>query len=454
MHPKAILASLYVLLVASMGFSAEKIEQIRRRRIMRKANMPVLYSFYVSNVMQDDIFKTFRKNIKAYTRGESSLLKSTFIDPSRLLRASTSDPKEALAIEIAEDRLIFSFVRLNSLEKRSGKWIPTFIQYVKKFEPLDEGRELDTYDWEEWVARVIEETLPLKNSEKPLPCALTVYMPIRQTALNKAKISFVPANWPFKTSDALLKTDIVKALDSTFKKYRLNIAINCILENSVATFAAGLITKKDINQMGIVLGSGINCSFITLGEDGSLAFVNSNWAKIIVSSEFITDDDRDVVDELIRNETPYSILDVLTAGEHYVEIIKAALLNMRYFRNRRKIKRAVKCLDYEDLAEIYTEDTSKLIGWEKIVQGVIFRFKSRASKIQAAMILAFAQRNGLNFLRIILNGSVYEDRNDRAMLLYEINAIAKRKRYNLEVKIVYKRSSNLVGAAFVASCYD
>ncbi|KAI5149421.1 hexokinase [Enteropsectra breve] len=392
------------------------------------------------NELDTQLFDTYTRNLTDYSMGKENIFYDTHIDFKKLKNLEAKGQQKILVIDVGGTSFKYSFVALDR-----SRVTHVSDDHLMAYKPFSLDRPLSSYTWHEWVAEAIKRSL-LVNENENVVAALTFSYCMNQSAINRATINTISKNWPFMITDSLFSEDIISVLEESFKAKGLNIEVKCIINDSVATYAASCIKDKSGRGMGIILGTGTNACFVTKGKSGTDVLVNSEWAKTEVPEGYFTKADNDIIENLKKANKTYQPLEVLTAGYRYVEIINRQI-------HRRNIERKP-CYTLQELKAIYeTPKNECLSPKDKEVLGLILEYKTRASRILAAMVVAFAKYNGIKKLHLTLNGSIYENPNDIKLLQEEIRGMALRQKHKLESHCDYEKNASLYGAAYIAACY-
>ncbi|KAG5859062.1 hexokinase [Encephalitozoon hellem] len=307
----------------------------------------------------------------------------------------------------------------------------------------------DRMTWNEWVAEKICEFYGQESPERSIDACLTFSYPLTQTSINNATIERVTKNFCFKVDENTFKVNVVEALNSSLKNRNINVHVNCVVNDSTATYMAGMLRGYD-NIIGIVLGTGTNSSFCVKKESGEDVLYNSEWGSTNVPRSALTEADLAVIADLEMKKASYNIVDVLAGGCKLSEIILNRLKNLHpemyeeYAGRKEYLCSMIRSAISRSSKDIFEEDF-KLY---KTLVSMVDHFNTRGVKILGSMISAIIDScmGNMGHVTLILNGTAFSNMKFRNAFEIEVQCMYP----SIGINFVFLGNASLEGSAFVS----
>lgn len=309
---------------------------------------------------------------------------------------------------------------------------------VKNFEYPIESKNEQIF-WYDWVSDKFVEYM-LNNDIKTDLSSLIFSYPIKYKG-GKSMPMALAKHWCFEFEETL-KSDLKETLNHAIKNKLFDnltsldstvdstgLLVNCVLNDSVATFLSSKVILDDI-AIGIILGTGTNGSFIIKCEDKEYVY-NAEWGSFVPKSLALTDEETDFINSLQKK---YNLMDILIGNGYKCglinQIIKTRSLNL--------IEIEGDCVKH--ILQKDDDDEHKII-----LQKLIYRSRQLMSMLVCGSINVIKA----NKICILLNGSGYSDDCERQALLKMIQNYAKEIcGLDVEIKIHYEEGLTFIGAAY------
>lgn len=323
---------------------------------------------------------------------------------------------------------------------------PCFYKYPDVSKIPNENRMA----WNEWVAEKIAEFYGQEPPESSIDGCLTLSYPLLQTSINHARIERVTKNFCFKVDETMLGMNVVEALNSSLRDRNINVHVNCVVNDSTATYMAGVLRGYD-NIIGIVLGTGTNSSFCVKKKGSEeVVLYNSEWGSTNVPRSILTEADLAVITDLEARNISYNIIDILAGGCKLNDIILNRLKNLhpevyeKYAREEETLRSMIHSAITEPSKSIFEED----IQLHRILVSMINHFNARGTKILGALSSAIIDScmEDVEKATLILNGTAFSNRKLRDALETEV----KNAHPSMDINLVFLGNASLEGSAFVS----
>ncbi|AFN84124.1 hexokinase [Encephalitozoon romaleae SJ-2008] len=327
---------------------------------------------------------------------------------------------------------------------------PSFYKYPDTSKIPNENR----ITWNEWVAEKIAEFYGQEPPKSGIDGCLTLSYPLLQTSINHATIERVTKNFCFKVDESTFGVNVVEALNSSLRDRNVNVHVNCVVNDSTATYMAGVLRGYN-NIIGIVLGTGTNSSFCVKKKGSEeMVLYNSEWGSTNVPRSILTEADLAVITDLETRNISYNIIDVLAGGCKLNDIIFNRLKNLhpevyeKYAGEEEVLRSMIHSAITEPSKSIFGED----IQLHRILISMINHFNTRGIKILGALSSAIIDScmKDVQEVTLILNGMAFSNRKLREALEVEM----KNAHPNIDVNLVFFGNASLEGSAFVSSMYS
>lgn len=313
-----------------------------------------------------------------------------------------------------------------------------------------QGVDHSKVNWYDWVAEQVQKHF--ENTEIGTEhAALTFSYPIDQISLSSAKITSVCKQWIFSRSDRLFRRDIVKKLNRALMCRGLKFRVNCVLNDAVSTYIAGLFYDKTRTQISMILGTGTNGSFeIRFKDQSGTRLINAEWARTAVNGDILTGADKRVLGQLDETGLSYQTFEVITAGYKFADIVKEQL--RMHFSHDQAILSQIQKIELQDLVGNSKRGrfTAEL---RACMKQAVLSYKRRASKLLAAILLAISDHVSVeqsDEIIVTMNGSVLKNTIDQKLLDEELMALTSLLGRSYSFTLVYRESASLVGAAMTS----
>lgn len=424
-------------------------------------------SEYFPTISNSDQAKIYAKYISLIENQENSehlteLWDSTIdIQKAKDFRNKTEegDSQSVVVIDLGGSSLKLSFIKWRCGNKKDKKGEFNIVKNRRlNFSIENETDTLNSYPWYDWVAKKVG--IFLKDLKREFPdikisksASLSFSFKIKQTGLSSAEFVDFHKHWWFSPA-GLNSKDIVEDINKSLIRQNINLEINCVVNDVIATFMSGIAFNME-NFMSIIVGTGTNAGYMIKRNDKPM-LVNSEWACFNIDGLFAVDEcSRQAVAQMETGKE-HLLLEVLTAGMKMDEIIRERIRLLKTFSNE-----DINSLDakhiytiYEKLSKIDLSRRNVVTPFELTVFRVFKDFKTRAYRILAPMILAAMK--DLNTFSIITNGTIIGMPYDTHILTYELkNAVQQiipaQKHLNM---IYFEENASLIGAAFTSIVFS
>lgn len=397
--------------------------------------------FPVDCASQKTIYDDYLRTIKDVQRGVGDLFYPSLIDMKRVRAFRTKKTHLLAVLDVGGTSFKMAVVKISPNPKLDGVERKTMhkMEIVRatkeEYVSTKEGKPMKAYKWHEWVAEIAAKYFRGYEDEIEFT-ALTFSYPIVQESLQKARVKSVCKSWAFQDIEGSMDDDIVEVLNASLKVENSKLRVSCILNDSIATYMAGVAADSLSAQISMIIGTGTNGAFEILMH-GDLELMNTEWAKTELPPSLLTDADKRVVDAL--KKTPYQLLEVLIAGYKFVDIVRERLLILSADEER------AKALDLDCIIGILGK--KELDPFEDEVKDVAMAYKRRMGRILAPILLAIAETIGAREIVLTMNGSVCENLLDRLIIQGELDMLSKNLRLDHSFTRLYLADGSLVGAA-------
>lgn len=370
-------------------------------------------------------------------------------------RTKPGDEASALVIDLGGSSLKLSFLKWRCSEPDAK---PTFeIIMNKRLDFAAENRKdpLNQYSWNDWVSRKVGWFLDEIHKHAPTTlvprtAALSFSFKIKQTALSSAEFVDCHKHWWFSRR-GLRSKDIVSDLNASLRDANVDLSVNCVMNDVIATFMSGVALNMK-NFMGLIIGTGTNAGYV-INKNGRSVLVNSEWAGFGIDKLVEIDEcsKKFTADE--ETGGSYYLLEILTAGMRMAEIIQERMRELKTF-DETEISALTNMRIYEIFNKVSEDGRSGEISeFERTVCAVFKDFKRRAYMLLAPMILAIMKDH--NEFSLITNGTIagmeYDTQILREELLKAIETLLPSPKVLLGIS--YEANGSLVGAAFTSIAF-
>lgn len=422
----------------------------------------------ISDCFQVDIFNTFDDVITSEKRKLVHFHDSLIdINVLKKFNENISGPQthEVFAIDLGGSSLKITTVRITySGEKNQSPHFEALNRMTFTYESDPELKEGSQIKWYEWTVEKILHYLEVTGMSNCLntihTAAFTFSYTLKQYALDSATV--VGCNKTFYFSkENFMGSNVIKDLNDELKRRKVNIVINCILNDVVATYAAGVAEARE-NPIALIVGTGTNAGF-SLETSTGLKIINSEMAQFNLNKDCL---DKATLEILNTSTDKFYPLEVTVAGLKFVEKVKIAvkaLLDQEENPNPNFNVNLIDhdfidfCLKYDDQkAVIPFLDGSKRVssaGLEKLIGDVVYAIKVRAYRILTPIIIS---ASSVKSFTLIVNGSVICNDFDISILKSELISFLKIMGYDTSTKfeIIKNNDASLFGSAYVSLVYS
>lgn len=400
-----------------------------------------------------EIKKTFLERIsKARESGSDGDFLNTHIDVGRMGRIGVG-PHSMLVIDVGGTYLKISEVAtgLDPDSPRSSEdaqCTPSLYRYPD----MSEIPNMDRMRWNDWVADKVVEFYDGCLPESKVNASLTFSYPLIQTSVNNAVMERASKNFCFRVEEDMLDIDIVDALNSSLRTRGVDVCINCVVNDSAATYMAG-IARGYTNVIGVVVGTGSNASFCVRKDDGREVLYNSEWGSTRIPESMLTDADLAVLAGLQRKGIYYGIVDVIVGGYKLRDIVLNRLRSFHpeihgRYTDRGEVLRSAADSAIYDSGNGFQEDPELY----RILKLMVHDFRLRGMKILASMISAVIESSMWDgsHVTLILNGTAFSDPDLQGVLELEL----RKMHPGTKVKAKFLKNASLEGARVVSLMYS
>ncbi|KAI4291257.1 hexokinase [Pancytospora philotis] len=405
-------------------------------------------AFCISAEAQRQIYEEYRRRIREVASGVRCDFLRSLVDMGAVRQFRSDEHRHVVPVVDVGG----SFLKVSVVEiaKRDGAYRTSVASREIEYKPFN-GRALSEYNWDEWVAEVIardasvQELFKAAHSEgsRMEYAALTFSYALNQTALNRATIKEVHKQWRFRKNADLGQKDIVESFNAQLAKQKLGFEVNCVLNDAVATYMAGVLNNRDDRQIGMIVGTGTNGAFeMALG--GKMELMNNEWAQAFVPMDILTPADEAVLAQLHRSNQTYQLLEVLAAGYKFVDITKAHMESIACDSCERKE------ITLNSILHTLSMSEAELDSFDRALHTAALGFKRRAAKILAAVMLAIAAERQMETVHVTMNGSICAHLLDYTLFTGELVKLAEAYGQKIQFVCVQDNNASLTGAAFTA----
>lgn len=402
---------------------------------------------------QREIYERYCEVIKKQENNEHSLYDS-MIDISKKPKVEDGD-KTVLVVDLGGSSLKISLLKyyLNKEENKFNFEVIKNKKYI--LSEVNKIEQLSKYLWHEWIALKINEFIidkELKGISMPKTAGLSFSFSIRPISLSSAIFMGYHKDWWFST-EGLKGHDIVEDLNQSLRDKGIDIKINCVLNDVIATYMSG-VSKGLHNFMGLIIGTGTNAGYLINDKmKGEKRLINSEWACFEI--EDLIEIDECTKKSFMNKELnkPYMKLEILTAGLKLEEIIKNHLRNLEMFEEN-----DIEVLSIKNLYLIHKlrlENNEKDMGiLTSHALKILEEVRIRAYKLLVPMILAVFKDE--EEFSLVTNGTILGMEYDQGLLEKEIKEFMTSQK--LDTKrfkgISFVEDGSLLGLAYTSILHD
>jgi len=428
----------------------------------RRQNQKYFPEITVKN--QQDIYSSYLSLIK---REESSVeldrLSDSSIDMQKAFefrnRIKEGDERTTVVVDLGGSSLKLSFIKWSCVGQDREQIFEIIRNERYEFEVENQIEPLDSYLWSDWIVKKLKIFLSEIQSETPtvkIPstAALSFSFKIKQSTLSSAEFVEYHKHWWFLPVE-LGSKDIVKEINDSLARENIDLRVNCVVNDVIATFMSGVAQGMN-NFASVIIGTGTNAGYL-INCNGRWRLVNSEWASFEIK-DLITVDECSQKCRVDRGTgNTYLELEVLTAGMKMDEIIRERIRQFKEFPEA-----DVSALSTRKIYEIYnrlarldmSKTTNDVTRFEYLVFRVFKAFKTRAYRILAPMLLAAVK--DFDRFSVITNGTIVGMPYDSHVLRYELlraieNVLPTKKHL---VDVYYEENGSLIGAAFTSIVFS
>lgn len=299
------------------------------------------------------------------------------------------------------------------------------ITNLEKFNMQDESYQIS--DIWTWIAELCIEFCRL-NKKTYTNGYLTVSFPLKRESKERFVIQKCGKDFSFQDFN-FINADPLEELNRVCRGLGFTTVFKGVMNDSVSSLI-GAYYQSNNALLAVVLGTGTNCSFL-VDFNGKKRVINSEWASFYDSTIIKSHYDTQIISQLEKEKGPFKFLDVVVGGLRLNEYIKLMAKDSKINIPE----------DFNFIKMI--ESDSKLINFYKL-------FKKRAHQIISSLIVGTLLFLNLNNQSVIvcLNGSGYENKEDRDELKNEIDELTRYIRYKVDVKLVFMEDASLIGAFY------
>lgn len=424
--------------LAAVGASLEREEQMQK------------YFPDVTNDHQLVIFNDFKK-LKSDEEERFVQFKESLIDPEPLKKFNSELNKAGIFNQFTMDfggsSLKISTVKIIYSEPFKRHDFELLKQRNFIYSDIDENPlSLSKMEWFKWVAEkmklYLNEAQLIENCQVPTSTALTFSYPLCQLSADSATVISCNKPFPF-LKDNFIGSNVVKDINQEFKEQQINLRVNCVLNDVVATHVYGIAQRHE-NPVSLIVGTGTNSGFFVSTPNGE-KIINSEMAQFKISEDLL-----DTATKEIIKESPgeYLPLEITVAGMKFVEIVRKAIDNFMR-KDFDKIDIGLIC---KYIGDIDINKDEKEIA--DLIREISLKFKRRAYRILAPIVVAAA---GSKNFTLITNGTVISHHLDSKILLDEIELFIKnnfKESERVSFEIFNDNQASLSGAAFASLAHS
>ncbi|UYI26361.1 hexokinase [Encephalitozoon cuniculi] len=413
--------------------------------------------------MEDfEIMEIRKAFIERITRVREDASSGDFLDSHIDLskaRMPYQESRSVLVIDVGGTSLKISevVIDLGSNEKGNS---PSFHDIVEcspsfyRYPDISGVSGQDRISWNEWVADQVVEFYGRNPPRSKVNASLTFSYPLIQTSVNNAQIKKTTKNFCFREDEATFTTDIVEALNSSLRSRKINVCVNCVLNDSTATYMAGVLRGYK-NIIGIVLGTGTNSSFcVKKGRSNEVVLYNSEWGSTRVPRSMLTEADLAVVVDLEMRKISHNIIDVLAGGCKLGDIVLHKLRNTypEIYEEYAEREEVLHSMIHSAITGSGNGALAKSPKLRNALMPIVRDFRARGMKILASLIGAVVEStmDNANTITLVLNGTTFSNAGLRDALGMEV----KRMHPDIEINLVFLSNASLEGSALVSLMYS
>lgn len=281
--------------------------------------------FPLKKDQQKEIFFDYRNEIEQFKTGQKNNFFDSLVDIQALRKFNKNESKSTLVIDVGGTFLKIAFVKISPKNSEKVEYEPE-VEIFKFDYKSEQGKlPLEQQKWNDWVADIISEKVNKDMLTGVENAALTFSYAMNQTSLDHATIHSIAKDWKFSKEPGFMDLDIVDSLNTSLRNRGLKITVNCILNDSIATYMKGIMKDREGAYIGFINGTGCNAAY-EVEKNGRSILVNSEMAKTKISNKILTGVDQEVVKKLEDDNLSYNLLEVLIAGYKFLEIVKKEIL--------------------------------------------------------------------------------------------------------------------------------
>ncbi|OZJ06091.1 hypothetical protein BZG36_01136 [Bifiguratus adelaidae] len=363
---------------------------------------------------------------------------------------------------------------------------------------LQTGKADAFFDWIADATRVLitEKAAHLFSEaqvrhEEPLSMGVTWSFPINLTAIDKGNCLRMGKGFVIEGVEG---NDLVEMMDAAFRRQKMNVHVNAVLNDTVGTLIAAAYLKNPHVRISVIAGTGSNAAncekvkdiiklpadIVAQHDPEDLMIMNTEWD--IMGSD--TELPRTKYDDIVDSETAHPgfqpfetmisglwigelvrlvIHDFVKQGALFGGVLPRGMEAPLSFETARmsEIERAK---DLNDIADIlrkhYTIDTQPTDQDLSAIQHIVQTIGNRTAVLTAAAVAALIRRDMRHFAKededivVAFTGSVYEHYPNMEQKLRHALADIFGASFGDRLKLVHAPDGSAIGAAICAMVVD
>ncbi|ELQ76137.1 Hexokinase [Trachipleistophora hominis] len=175
----------------------------------------------------------------------------------------------------------------------------------------------------EWIAKKTKLYLEKSNFKKSARAGITFSHPIKHESISVGRVLKLGKDFPFRAPNLGSENDAVKLVNAAFKKFKVPVKVDIILNDATATAASLIYGKNDEKAvtMGIVLGTGTNAAYIERQNRLTPTIINTEWASFDKGSVHRCEYD-EAIEKMVKEQNKvYKRMDALIGGNYFMQLI-------------------------------------------------------------------------------------------------------------------------------------
>lgn len=413
----------------------------------------------ISKETQAWIYQNVQTLIKKEEENELEQFHESLIDPELIRNFSKS-------IKVPQEHVIFSIdfggsslkitpVKISFCEENLLKPVFESLESFncvykdwleKENKEKNENNKIINMKWYEWTVKRISEYLANNSTIEldpnvPHYAAFTFSSTLKQESLDSATVKDFNKPFLFADKKSLNGSNVVEDLNNELKDQRINIIVNCVLNDVVATYVTGVASQL-VNPIALIIGTGTNAGFSISAKKGE-KIINSEMAQFSIPETCLDKATKSIIEA--PNNT-FHRLEVTIAGMKFAEIVEAAT---------KELWKQEQIMDLP--ANFYVDCIKKCLDMkplyspiEKLINKIVRRIRRRAYKLVSPII--YAASKNLPF-SVIVNGTIACSALDNAIFQEELKKYLPKGKNTLP-EIILNNEASLFGSAYVSLVYS